>query len=256
MGATFVTRTARDTGADPAEVVRAFVVVDALGGARTLAARAAETGPEAEARLLDLLLPAVERAVRWLLATYAALGPVGAMVARFGNAAAEVRRTLPAREGTTFQARAAELVSAGVPAELVEEYLSLECLQSVLEIVDVAAAAGVPPVRAAAAYWGVARIVDFAWLRRALEEAAGEDRWERRAVESLLAELDDLRRQVAIQLLHDADLDAAVRAFEDAHAGELARISALLDDLRSGRHITLAAMIVVVRELGRLEEDA
>ena len=41
MGTTFVTRTVRDTGADPAEVVRAFVVVDALARARDLAARAA-----------------------------------------------------------------------------------------------------------------------------------------------------------------------------------------------------------------------
>ncbi len=35
----------------------------------------------------------------------------------------------------------------------------------------------------------------------------------------------------------------------------LARVRGLLDDLRSGGRSTLAAMIVVVRELARLEGD-
>jgi NAD-specific glutamate dehydrogenase len=237
-------------------VVRAFVVVEALTGARALAARAADAPSEVEARVLDVLLPGVEGAVRWLLATYASVGAAGAMVARFQGAVAEARRSVPEDVRARSASLVAELVAAGAAAELADACVALGCLRAGLEIVDVAAGAGVPPPRAAGAYWGAARIVDFAWLRRALEDAASEDRWERRAVESLIAELDDLRRQVATRLLGAADVDAAVNAFEDAHAAELARIRALLDDLRSARRITLPAMIVVVRELGRLEEDA
>ncbi|TMA81191.1 MAG: NAD-glutamate dehydrogenase [Deltaproteobacteria bacterium] len=254
MGTTFVTRTVRDTGANPADVVRAFVVVDALAHARDLAARAAATGAETESRLLGVLLPAVERVVRWLLATYASLGAIGPLVARFRRAAAEATRLPPAEEARR-QARVAEL-GAGAPADVAAGCVAADWLREGLEIVDIAAAAGVADERAARAYWRVGDVVDFTWLRAALEGAAAEDRWERRAAESLLAELDDLRRQLAAQLVPEPDLDAAAHAFEEAHAATLARVRGLLDDLRSGGRVTLAAMIVVVRELARLEEDA
>ena len=255
MGATFITRTVRDTGAEAAEVVRAFVVVEALGGVRELAARATATPTASEAALRDTLVAALERAVRWLLATYSTLGAVGPLVARFRAAAAEATRLPAAPEGRR-QASVAALVAAGAPADLAASCVAVEWLREGLEIIDVAAAAGVPDARARPAYWRIAEVVDFAWLRRALEHVAGEDPWERRAAESLLAELDDLHRQLASQLVREPDLESTAAAFERRHAVALARIREVLDDLRSGGRITLAAMIVVVRELARLEEDA
>jgi NAD-specific glutamate dehydrogenase len=128
-------------------------------------------------------------------------------------------------------------------------------LRTALDIVHVAATASVAPTEVAAAYWGVGEIFDFAWLRQALERAAGEDRWERRAVESLGAELDDLRRGLTRQLLTGGgEVAARVATFRLRRASALERIQALLDDLRSARSITLAAIMVLVRELGRLEE--
>ena len=112
----------------------------------------------------------------------------------------------------------------------------------------------IPNHEVAAAYWSASQIFDFAWLRQALDGAGGEDYWERRAVESLSAELDELRRELARQLLTGGgEVTARVATFRLRRAGALERIRALLDDLRSARTVTLAAIMVLVRELGRLE---
>jgi glutamate dehydrogenase len=131
----------------------------------------------------------------------------------------------------------------------------LEGLRAVLDVAYVATTATVDPAEVATVYWGVGEIFDFAWLRRTLDHAAGEDHWERRAAESLGAELDQQRRDLTRQLLSaSGEIDARVTTFRLRRAGALERIRALLDDLRSDRTITLPAIMVLVRELGRLEE--
>jgi NAD-specific glutamate dehydrogenase len=255
MGATFVTRTVRDSGAAAADVVRAFVVVDALTDARTLAAEAAAAGPAGETRILDALVDAVERAVRWLLAAYPSPGSLEAMVDRFRDAPAVMLSSLPATDAERLRARGAELAAAGVPAALAESCARVEYVRAGLDIVHVAATSGADPRQVAAAYWGVGGIFDFAWLRQAIHAAAGEDRWERRAVESLSAELDELRRALTRQLLTGTgEVASRVATFRLRRAATLERIRAITDDLRSARTITLPAIMVLVRELGRLQE--
>jgi glutamate dehydrogenase len=229
-------------------------VVEALTDVRALAARANEAGPDGEVRYLDALVAAVERAVRWILAAYPSLGPLEPVVERFRGAMALLESALPAPEAERRRARTAELTAAGVPAPLAQACVRIEGLRAGLDIVHVATTATVAPAAVAAAYWGVGEIFDFAWLRQALDGAAGEDHWERRAVESLSAELDELRRELTRQLLTGGgEVAARVSTFRLRRASALERIRALLDDLRTDRTIALAAIMVLVRELGRLE---
>ena len=255
MGAAFVTRTVRESGASAADVVRAFVVVDALADARALAGQAITAGPAAETALLDGLVDAVDRAVRWLLAALPGAPPLDSLIDRFREAPALVLRSLPERHAERLKARAAELAAAGAPAALAEACARVAWLRAGLDVAHVAATAGAAPDEVAAAYWGVGSIVDFDWLHEALDRAAGEDRWERRAAESLNAELHQLRRALAQKLLvGGGEVAARIATFRLRRAAALDRIAALTDDLRGARGITLPAIMVLVRELGRLQE--
>jgi len=255
MGATFFTRTMRESGASAPDVARALVVIEALTDARALAARASEAGPEGEVLYLDTLVDAVERAVHWLLAAFPSLGPLEPMVERFREALTSAEASVPAAETERRRARGTALQNAGVPTALADACVRLEGLRATLDVAHVATTATVPAAEVAAAYWGVGEIFDFGWLRLALDRIAGADHWERRAVESLGAELDELRRDLTRQLLTGGGaITARIATFRLRRASALERIRALLDDLRSDRSITLAAIMVVVRELGRLEE--
>ncbi len=256
MGATFFTRTMRDSGAMAPEITRAFVVIDGLTGATGFAAQADEAGPT-DAKLLAILVEAIERAVRWLLATYPSIGPLEATMERFQDGLAEVEQALPAAERERRSTRVATLAADEPSIPLAEACVRLEGLRAALDIVHVASTASVVPAIAAAAYWGAGEVFDFAWLRRALDDIAGKDHWERRAVESLGAELDQVRRDLTRQLLAGSGQVAArVATFRLRHAATLERIRALLADLQSARSVSLAAIMVLVRELGRLEEAA
>ncbi|MCC6766921.1 MAG: NAD-glutamate dehydrogenase [Deltaproteobacteria bacterium] len=257
MGAAFFTRTMRESGATAPDVARAFVVADALSDARAIAARAVDAGPTIETRILDLVVAGLDRAVRWILAAYPRLGPLDAMIDRTRPALAEAEAALPAAERARRDARVAALVAEQVPTDLAAACVRLEGLRALLDVAHVAGATNIPPATAAAAYFGAAEIFDFAWLRQALDDVAGEDRWERRAVESLGAELDHVRRELTRQLLAGSgEVAARVVTFRLRRAATLERIRALLADLQSAGTVTLPAIMVLVRELGRLEEAA
>src|SRR6185295_20413693 len=94
-------------------------------------------------------------------------------------------------------------------------------LREALDVVQVALAAAVAPAVAADAYWRAGELLDFAWLCQALEAAAGDDRWERRATEGLVADVDRQRRAVTRSLLRAGpDLGRGLAAFRDAHAAD------------------------------------
>ncbi len=255
MGATFVSRTVRESGAPAAEVVRAFVVVEALAGGMAAAARSREAMSEGEVAFLDTLVAALERGIRWLLAAHPSIGPLEHMVERYAPALAVATDTSPPDERERRRARCGALEAAGVPSALAEACFAVEGLRAGLDIVHVAASAGVAPAAVAATYWGVGEIFDFAWLRHTLDRAAGDDRWERRAAEGLGAEVDDLRRRLTRQLLGGpAEVTARIATFRLRRAGILEQIRSLQDDLRSARTLSLPAIMVLVRELERLEE--
>ncbi len=257
MGATFFTRTMRESGATVPEITRAFVVVDALTDARALAARASDAGPAVEARVLEGLVTTIERGIRWLLAAYPSLGPLDALVDRLQPVLVDVEAALPACERERRDTRRAALATEGVPADLAEGWVRLEGLRADLDVAHVATTASVTPAMVTAAYYGAGAIVDFAWLRQTLDGVAGDDHWERRAVEGLGAALDEVRRALTRQLLAGSgEVPARVATFRLRRAGALERIRALLADLQSAGTVTLAAIMVLVRELGRLEEGS
>jgi len=163
------TRTVRDTGAEPADVVRAFVVVDALTAAASSAARAAALGAEDESRVLAALLPSLERAVRWLLATYASLGAIGPSSRASGARRPRATRLPPAaderparpRRGARRRRRAARSRRGLRRRRMAARGARGRRRRRRASVAD---------ARAGAAYWRVGDVVDFDWLRRALEK--------------------------------------------------------------------------------------
>ncbi len=257
LGMTFVTRTARETGAEPAAVVRAFVIVDAIVGAVRVARDAAALGAATETGVLDTLLPAVEAATRWLVDGDRAAEPLTSVVSRFTTAFTGVRDALsPARRERRAR-RAAALAAAAVPAALVERCLDAEALPEILDVIAVATETGAPLAAAAAAYWRLDDLTDFAWLAQALRTVAAESRAERRAVDMLTADLHRLRRALSRRLVAATpDVDTAVAELRERRTLELERLRGLVDELRTAGTTTLAAMMIVVGELRRLEERA
>jgi NAD-specific glutamate dehydrogenase len=82
----------------------------------------------------------------------------------------------------------------------------------------------------------------------------GDDRWEKRAAEGLREDLSAARRRMTAMVFGrpEREIRDRFRAFAVAHETEIGRLRALIEDLASRRQISIAAMVVVVRELWKL----
>jgi NAD-specific glutamate dehydrogenase len=93
-------------------------------------------------------------------------------------------------------------------------------------------------------------------VRQGLAGLPAEDRWERRAVEGLSQGLVYARRQLTRDVLLGGEIGHPVteclHAYAARHEKALAELQTLISDIKSARRTTLAALLVVMRALGRL----
>jgi len=265
FGATFVHRIVRDTGRGAADVVRAWVTAAALVDLRALveAIDAAALAPAAEQRVFALLESAFERACKWLLRGSAEEEPIAEVVQRLLTPTYELAAALPGvlrdEQRRRFEETAAELVELGVDATLARRLAAGRHLVEFLEIAHLSRELDQPLQLTAATFYRSVEVVDLDWVGDALRECAGEDRWEQRATEGLLEGLVYARRVLTREVLShrgpgplDGQLDQCLAAFQGDNADQIEEVRRLLNDVRSAPRPTLAAMVVVMREIGRL----
>jgi glutamate dehydrogenase len=253
VGTTFLYRVMRDTGARPVDAVWAWAVAWTLvdGGRVAPELETGSHGQEAEYNARLVLERTVERATKWLLVNADASRPAAQVVADLAAPSREARERLTAwlggAEAEAFQKLLSELEIAGLPSGVARELASADWIVGALDVVRVAREAGVGLEAAGQTYALLAQHVDFAWLWARLVEVGEEDRWHRRAVEGLIADLLDARRRLTRVALVRVEAVPELR---------LAVVNDLIRDLRAAPRVTLAALQVVVREIRRLAEEA
>jgi glutamate dehydrogenase len=252
LGTTFVFRLTRDTGASVAEVVRAWTISRVVAGAGELLDAVARATPTAEVETTchQVLEQTIERVTRWVLANADPTRPASEVAAEHAAAIGRVRARLPewigGAEAEAFAKLQSQLEIAGLPRPLARALATSDWLTGALDVVTVARDVGQDPEPVAARYYGLGQEIDFAWLWARLAEAGDDDRWQRRAVAGLSEDLLRARRRLAATVLRGGALPPRA----------LTAIQALLRDLRAASRTSLAALQVVVREVGRLADAA
>jgi glutamate dehydrogenase len=268
MGMTFVNRCARDTGRDVAEIIKAWTVAVLVSSAeatwRNVAARRADLSAEAEQACLFRIERSLEIATKWVIDTQPPDVPLARLVDRFRAPVAELLAAWPALlTGGAAEALGAEtdgLSALGVDAALAEELARLASVGDALEVTEIGRRLDARTRQVAEAYLRVVDIVDVDWVRRTLPATvSGEARWERRAVGGLIEGLMYARRQLTVNVLRaggdSAPVGERLESYVERSAAQIERLRALIDDLRAAPQPTLAGMLVVMRELGRLSRN-
>jgi glutamate dehydrogenase len=267
MGMTFLVHAVRDTGRDVVEIVRAWVIAWELADGDMLAgqldaARDRSAG-EGQRRCAGALADAVATATLWLVDSLPARRPIAEAIERFR---APVVDLLAAWTGLlTDERRAAlarrvnELVAAGVGREVGERLALVAALADLLEVRHIAAEANVSLTAAAEAYIAIGQTLDLDWARDLLPTVlAGEDRWEPRAATGLLDGLRLARRQLTLDVLAHlragGSVAQALEAFEATVREQLDIVVGVVADVKASSQPTLPAVLVLMREIGRLTQ--
>lgn len=267
MGATFVNRLSRDTGAPADQVVRAWIVASRLADHHRYLHELTEGAGKGLAtehayRWLLGLSRVLERTTRWALRQVTDDTDLEALIASYQPGLEVLRREyatlVSGDERDRFEQLVAEARDLGAEPDFAAEMASLRFLDQMLKILRVARETEGDPVDAARAFYRVAELLGVTWLREAVFDSARDDRWEQRAAQALSDDLTRAHHRLVSQVMREkvAGLDAsevAQRIIQDRRR-DLDRYRQLLDEIRADDEISLSGLSVAVREVTTLSE--
>ena len=204
-----------------------------------------------QTRLLTQLSVIAQRASRWML-RQRGHGDLPTMIARYRPAAAQLRshidQWLPVEARKQWQAATAELVHAGVDAQLAEDLTVLDHLYPVLDLVEVAAKCDSPLEHAARTYFGVVHALDLGLWRTVIDQLPTETLWQTQARASARDDLYSIASQIVQGLLGESQ---TLEQWQEHHGKNIERVNAMRASI-AGAPPDLAPVSVVLRELRQL----
>ena len=273
MGATFVNRVARDTGASQAEVVGAWLVASRLSDQQSVVDRLADTGSGMGVREVKRWLLALsrvlERTTRWILANLDREESPAQIVDRNFEELVRLRGSfsliLAGDDQMFFEARVREMRAAGAAPGFAEELTTLRFLDQLLEILAVSRAADAGVLTVGRAYYQASRSANLPRLRALVFASAGEDRWEQRAARILSETLMRAHRELVLWAVSqggaagrasdraaEADEIPSVGELLEAQANRTERFRAVIDELHGTPAPGIAPVTVAIHELSAL----
>ena len=266
MGSAFVMRVARDSGRPVSEVVRAWSIAAHLAQPRALIKKVgAESKPipiqvqyEWQLRLARVL----ERTARWVLQHVPSEKPSEQLVAESAKGLAALREhfseIVAGGDRDLYDERMADIRQYTSDGKLAEEMATLPFLDQLLEIVRVAKETEADPLGAGRAFYRVSEVLSVQWLRTAIFEAAGDDRWEQRAALALADDLSRAHHRLVAQVMRGragaSDIDGAADLLIESRRQEVTRFQALLQEIQAEQTMSLSGVSVAVREIAWLSD--
>ena len=265
-GITFAFRLGEETGADDADIARAYLTArEVFGVAGTW--DAIETldnvvGADVQMSMLRETRKLVERAARWLLRNRPRPLDIERDVRQFTEGVTVLRRELrdlvSNSSRTAIDAASARLVEHGVPEGLALEIASGNELLSAMDVVEVASSAAISVDAAASVYFHLGEKLDLHWLRDQIAALPRDNRWQ---ALSRAALRDDLYAQLSALTLDTLRLDAGdaapaerVEAWLAQNRIPVARCRQILGDLASAGRTDFTMLSVAMGEIRTLRQ--
>jgi len=263
MGPAFVPRAQEDTGAQPAQIARAYTAAREIFDMRTTWAEIEALDTKIPAKLQYSMAFQTMRLLRhvtyWLLSQRRKGLQVDAAVAEFRKGVrqleAEIINVVGGSDRERFEKVRKEHVDAGVPASLAARIASLPAHNAALDIVEIATEHKVSVVEAARVYFEIGTRVGLDWLRDQIEQLSVDGTWQAIARTGLRDGAMRIHRRLAERVLSKTDQGAAharVAAWLQAAGDDLAQWQRTVTEMKasgSGDFATLSVGLESVRKL-------
>ncbi|MGC8521617.1 MAG: NAD-glutamate dehydrogenase domain-containing protein, partial [Steroidobacteraceae bacterium] len=264
MGPTFVLRAQEDTGAEPAQIARAFTAAREIFQMRDLWEDVEALDNRVAAKIQYEAAFEISRLVRhatyWLLSRRPAL-KVDAAVREFRAGVHEIGARIPqvlcGAWRAHFDAALARLVEAGLPDALAGRVASLEAHNASLDITEIAAAHRTAVAEAARVYFEVGARTGLDWLRGQINQLSVDGPWQATARTGVRDAAMRIHRALAERVLDRAARGTAaerVSAWQQTEGRKLAHWQRTLDEMRAAGTADFATLTVGVESLRKLAE--
>ena len=262
MGPTFVTRAQEDTGAEPAQIARAYTAAREIFLMREMWERIELLDNKVTATLQYEAAFQTSRLLRhatyWLLAARTRL-QVASAVAEFRTdvqrLAGEIHQLLTGAELARYEESLKRFTAGGLPYALAVRIASLESLDAALDIAEISATHRVSVTEAARVYFEVGTRIGFDWLRARIEKLSVDGTWQAIARTGLRDAALRVQRRLTERVLarkERGSAEARVAAWVKAAGKDLVHWQRTLADMRAagaGDFATLTVGVESVRKL-------
>jgi glutamate dehydrogenase len=250
-GPVFVLRTREVSGLDGAEAARGFVLSDGAFGLSQLKTRIdaldLKVDAAVQARLYGDIADQFRRAARWFLAHVPLDAPIAETVAQYRAGVEALRQgcSLSAED----DARIADLVKAGVPAELARDMSLLATLAMALDAALLAHETGKDTAKVAPLYFALGEKLGLDRLRGLAGRYRPPEHWDRLALRRLLDDLSQSQRGIARKLLAGG---TSIEEWAQAQGSALERTQRFLNALEASGEISVAKLMLASSQIQML----
>jgi len=261
MGASFALRMHEDTGADAAEVARAFTIAREIFRARDfwikVEALDNKVGCKSQISAILSMWNLLRQATRWVLNQPGHKLDIRASIERLtpGMEILEkkISHSLNVAEKEQVEEKAEPLIADGMPRALAIQAASLHLLYPALDVVETAAKRKADVLSVATVFFGLGDRLGLKWLRECVEKLPVEGQWHAHARGNLRNELYSQHRRLAGRVLEAFPNEKdPVGSWVGVNTKVVERISLMLSDMQNLPAMDYATVSVAVRSLEEL----
>ncbi|MDT8368856.1 MAG: NAD-glutamate dehydrogenase [Longimicrobiales bacterium] len=266
MGATFLHRVSRDTGRSQRDVVAAWLVASRLADHQEILGHVEAMGPKLQTtdayRWLLGLGRVLERTTRWVLDHFDEEFHPQRLIEEYGEGVRQLQERfceiVTGSDLELYNERVKALRDIGANEGLAARLITLRFLDQLLEILHISNDTGAPPTEAGTVFYRISDRLGIPWLRRQIEQAASDDRWEQRAASALAGDLTRAHHRISAYALQKSgkseDVGEAASRVIEARQREMDRLRRLLEEIQAEDAMSLAGLSVAVREIAALAD--
>jgi glutamate dehydrogenase len=260
-GSTFVHRMQEETGATADEVARAYILVRDIFGFAPLWEAIDALDNRVPAKLqYQMLVDAgrlLLRATLWFLRRRRERLPIARVLEIFRPGLARIEGELPAilapEERAAFEAAALRLENQGAPAPLAHRMAGLDALYAALDVTEVALSQGKGIRPIAALHFALVGELGLAWFAEKIALLPTDTPWQALARNALRDDLASQQRALTASVSQlspgSEDVAAMLAKWREHYAPAIARLKAMIEELKRAGPLDLAVLSVLLREL-------
>ncbi len=262
VGGTFVANMMEETGANPSDIARAFIVArDAFALSeiwRDIEALDNKVSAETQLNMLHDVNQLIDRASLWFLRNGGQPldmgGNINAYRPGIEKLSRRIERLVPETVTQHIDFRIERYIGAGVPRALAGRIAYLILMISSGDIIRIADSREIGVEQAARIYFSVGEDFGIGWLRYSAEQMDADSHWKKMARAAVIEELYAHQRGLTLRVIEAAAKKRGdpLQNWIKANAETMAQTRAILSEMENAEQVDLSMLAVASRHLSHL----
>jgi glutamate dehydrogenase len=265
MGPTFIKSRMNKTGASPAEIAKAYIIVrdayDLRNSWDTLESLDNKVTAEVQLKAMKEIAQLSEHAISWFLTRLGRDLNIGKDIKSFGEGITELRKNLDKVMTSGLKEMVKQRQAAGerdgLPKTLAKHIALMPVLSSACDIIRISIEQKTDLLDTARAYFEIGDEFHMDWLRQQARFLPSDDHWQAEATSGLVDQLYSCQAFLTVRILKDTGGklgkdESASKAWVIKHSDQIQRLDSLFTELRRVGTVDLPMLIIAEQRLRSL----